>query len=189
VITPHVWLSRADRPREPDRLIVDLDPMGGGFADVRAAARDAGERLREAGLVPYAMTTGSRGIHVVCPLRRGPGFGEVHKFARAIAEAMVADDPRRLTLEWRKADRGERIYVDVNRINYAQHAVAAYGVRPRERAPVATPLRWDELSDRRLRPDRFTIESIGRRIDAEGDPWKGMGRRARSLPDLPAADA
>ena len=74
VVTPHIWLSRADEPRKPDRLILDFDPSGGGFADVRAAARDAGERLRDAGLVPYAMVTGSRGVHVVCPLRRGPSF-------------------------------------------------------------------------------------------------------------------
>jgi bifunctional non-homologous end joining protein LigD len=37
VITPHVWLSRADQPRAPDRLIIDLDPSPGiGFAEVRA---------------------------------------------------------------------------------------------------------------------------------------------------------
>ena len=47
---------------------------------------------------------------------------------------MVADDPKRLTLEWRKADRGSRIYVDVNRINYAQHSVVPYGVRAQARA-------------------------------------------------------
>src|ERR1035441_8747912 len=71
VITPHLWLSRADEPRAPDRLIIDLDPSPGiGFAEVRAAARAAGERLRDAGLVAYAMVTGSRGVHVVCPLRR-----------------------------------------------------------------------------------------------------------------------
>ena len=75
------------------------------------------------------MVTGSRGVHVVCPLRRGPTFEEVHARARSIGEAMVRDDPKRLTLEWRKDDRGARIYVDVNRINYAQHAVAPYAVR------------------------------------------------------------
>ena len=131
VITPHIWLSRADRPREPDRLIIDLDPSQGiGFTEVRAAARDAGERLRDCGLTAYAMVTGSRGIHVVAPLRRGPDFGDVHGFARALAEAMVAANPEQLTLEWHRAERGARIYVDVNRINYAQHAVAPYGVRP-----------------------------------------------------------
>jgi bifunctional non-homologous end joining protein LigD len=182
VVTPHIWLSRADEPRRPDRLIIDLDPSGGTFADVRAAARDAGDRLTDAGLVAYAMVTGSRGIHVVCPLRRGPTFSDVHEFARAIAEEMVRDNPRRLTLEWRKDDRGDKIYIDVNRINYAQHAVAPYGVRARPKAPVATPLRWDELSDRNLKPDRYTVKTIGARIESEGDPWKGMGRRARNLP-------
>ena len=75
VITPHIWLSRADLPRKPDRLIIDLDPNPGvGFAAIRAAARDAGDRLRDAGLVPFAMVTGSRGVHVVCPLRRGHDY-------------------------------------------------------------------------------------------------------------------
>jgi bifunctional non-homologous end joining protein LigD len=183
VVTPHVWLSRADEPRKPDRLTLDFDPSpGAGFGAVRAAARDAGARLRDAGLAPYAMVTGSRGVHVVCPLRRGPSFEEVHAWARALAEEMVADDPKRLTLEWRKADRGKRIYVDVNRINYAQHAVAPYGVRARPSAPVAMPVRWDELADPRLKPDRWTIRTAADRVRSDGDAWKGMARRARGLP-------
>jgi bifunctional non-homologous end joining protein LigD len=181
VVTIHTWLSRADKPHQPDRLTLDFDPSGGGFADVRAAALAAGDRLRDLGLVPFAMTTGSRGIHVVCPLRRGPDFSEVHGFARALAEDMVADDPRHLTLEWHKAERGDRIYVDVNRIAYAQHAVAPYSIRPRPQAPVAVPLHWSELSDSSLRPDGWTVENIGERLEA-GDPWAGMTRRARSLP-------
>ncbi len=183
VVTLHVWLSRADAPRQPDRLILDFDPSPGAtFGDVRAAARTAGERLRDAGLVPFAMVTGSRGVHVVCPLRRGPTFEEVHAWARSIAEAMVRDDPKRLTLEWRKDDRGARIYVDVNRINYAQHAVAPYAVRARPRAPVAMPIHWEELSDARLKPDRWTVRDAADRLAAEGDAWKGMARHARALP-------
>jgi bifunctional non-homologous end joining protein LigD len=186
VITMHTWLARADKPFQPDRLTLDFDPSGGGFGEVRAAARAAGDRLRELGLTPYAMTTGSRGIHVVCPLRRGPDFPAVHGFARNLAELMVADDPRHLTLEWRKADRGTRIYVDVNRIAYAQHAVGPYTVRPRATAPVAVPLHWDELSDRALKPDRWTIKNIAGRLD-DGDPWAGMTRHARGLPKSLAA--
>lgn len=186
VVTVHTWLSRADKPQQPDRLTLDFDPSGGGFSEVRAAARAAGDRMRDLGLSPYAMTTGSRGIHVVCPLRRGVGFPDVHGFARALAEQMVADDPRHLTLEWRKTDRGKRIYVDVNRIAYAQHAVAPYTVRARTKAPVAVPLHWDELSERSLRPDRWTIKNIADRLD-EGDPWAGMSRHARALPKLKAA--
>jgi bifunctional non-homologous end joining protein LigD len=183
VVTPHVWLSRIDAPREPDRLILDLDPAPGvGFAAVRAAAREAGERLREAGLTPHAMVTGSRGIHVVCPLRRGPSFGAVHSYARALAESMVAADPRRLTLEWHRAERGRRIYLDVNRINYAQHVVAPYGVRAKPGAPVAMPIHWEELSDARLKPNGWTVATAAVRVASEGDAWKGIGRRARTLP-------
>jgi bifunctional non-homologous end joining protein LigD len=188
VVTVHTWLSRADKPDQPDRLTLDFDPSGGGFSEVRAAARAAGDRVRDLGLTPYAMTTGSRGVHVVCPLRRGPGFPDVHGFARELAEQMVADDPRHLTLEWRKADRGKRIYVDVNRIAYAQHAVAPYSIRPRPKAPVAVPLHWEELSDRSLKPDRWTVKTIASRLD-EGDPWSGMTRHARALPKRPAATA
>jgi len=183
VVTPHIWLSRADEPDRPDRLIVDFDPSPGvSFTEVRAAARDAGERLRDAGLVPHAMVTGSRGIHVVCPLRRGPSFTEVHSFTWALAEAMVADDEKYLTLEWHRSERGQRIYVDVNRINYAQHGVAPYGVRPRPGGPVAMPIAWEELSDAALAPDRWTIETAVQRLQSQGDAWKGIGRRARKLP-------
>src|SRR3954451_25441608 len=184
VVTPHTWLSRADDPRKPDRLIIDFDPSPGGrFADVRAAAREAGSRLRDLGLETYAMVTGSRGVHVVCPLTRGPSFTDTHRLARALAERMVEESPSKLTLEWKKADRGRKIYVDVNRIAYAQHAVAPYGVRARPRAPTAMPIHWDELDDARLKPDRWTFKNAPARLEQEGDPWKGMMRRARKLPE------
>jgi bifunctional non-homologous end joining protein LigD len=181
VVTVHTWLSRADKPYQPDRLTLDFDPSGGGFDEVRAAARAAGDRLRDVGLVPYAMTTGSRGVHVVCPLRRGPDFSGVHTFARTLAEQMVQDDPEHLTLEWHKTERGKRIYVDVNRIAYAQHAVAPFSIRPRPAAPVAVTLHWDELSDKKLRPDGWTVKTVGERLEA-ADPWEGMRQHARALP-------
>ncbi len=106
----------------------------------------------------------------------------VHGYARGIAQGLAEDDPARLTLEWRRADRGARIYLDVNRINYAQHAVAPYGVRARRGAPVAMPIYWDELDDRSLKPDRWTIRTAADRVETDGDAWSGMGRRARRLP-------
>jgi bifunctional non-homologous end joining protein LigD len=183
VITPHIWLSRADRPHDPDRLIIDLDPAPQvKFTEIRAAARAVGERLRDAGLATYAMVTGSRGIHVVSPLRRGPQFTEVHRFTRALAEEMVAEDPAHLTLEWHREERGRRIYLDVNRVAYAQHVVAPYGVRARTRAPVAMPIHWDELKDARLAPDGWTVRTAPSRLEAEGDAWRGISRHARNLP-------
>jgi bifunctional non-homologous end joining protein LigD len=180
-VTPHVWTSRVDRLERPDRVIFDLDPPGDDFAAVRAAARDAGDLLRGLGLHPFTMTTGSRGLHVVAPLRRTAGFDEVHAFAREAAEALVAADPEGLTIEFRRAKRGQRIFVDVNRNAYGQHAVAPYAVRARPGAPVATPLRWEELDDDRLRPDGWTIATIGARLADGGDPWAGIGRHASDM--------
>ncbi|TML75838.1 MAG: ATP-dependent DNA ligase [Actinobacteria bacterium] len=181
-VTPHIWTSRADRPREPDRIVFDLDPAGTRFADVRAAARTLGDILRDLGLQPFAMTTGSRGLHVVVPIRRGRDYEEVHAFARTVSGALADRDPRRLTTEVRKAKRNERIFIDVGRNAYAQHAVAPYAVRPRPTAPVATPLHWEELGDRKLRPDRWTIKTIGDRLDADDDPWRRFRGSARALP-------
>lgn len=182
-ITPHVWLSKVDEPDQPDRVIFDLDPHGdrGGFADVRAAARELGELLRDRGLAPHAMVTGSQGIHVTVPIRRRHGFPEVFRWAKGVGEELVATNPRLLTIEFLKRNRGGRIFVDVRRNAYAQHAVAPYAARPRERAPVAMPIEWDELSESKLRPDRWTVATAPARLDSDGDAWKGMARRARAL--------
>jgi bifunctional non-homologous end joining protein LigD len=181
MITPHVWTSRADRLEQPDRLVFDLDPPPERFADVRATARTLGDLLRDVGLHPFAMTTGSRGIHVVCPLRRTARFDEVHAFARAVAQLLVDRDPETLTLAFRKAERGERIFLDVGRNAYGQHAVAPYAVRPLPGAPVATPLRWEELDDPGLDPQGWTVATIGRRLAEGGDPWRGIGRHGRAV--------
>lgn len=174
-VTPHVWLSRKDRIRQPDRLVFDLDPTVHDFGAVRRAARQLGELLRELGLEPFAMITGSRGIHLWVPLRRGPEFPEVRDFAHDVGMLMAERHPDELTMEFRKAKRGDRLLIDVNRNAYAQTAVPPYAVRPRPGAPVATPLEWDELSDSRLRPDRFNVRNVFRRLSAKGDPWKAMG--------------
>jgi bifunctional non-homologous end joining protein LigD len=183
-VTVHVWTSRADRPNHPDRIVFDLDPPGPRFAEVRAAARALGDIVRDAGLEPFAMTTGSRGLHVVVALRRGPAFDRVRAAANRAAAALVEREPRRLTVQHRKAKRGNRIFVDVARNAYAQHAVAPYAVRPKPNATVATPLHWDELDDRRLRPDGWTVRTIGDRLDSEGDPWADMTRRRGGIAGL-----
>jgi bifunctional non-homologous end joining protein LigD len=179
----HAWPARADEPRRPDRIIFDLDPeKDTSFADVRAAARMVGDALRDAGLVPFAMASGSRGIHVVVPVRRKLEFPEVFQWAKAFSVEVAAADPRRLTTEFYKRKREAPIFVDIRRNAYAQHAVTPYSVRAKPKAPVATPLRWEELDDRRLRPDRWDVHTVLDRVAAEGDPWKGIARRARALP-------
>jgi bifunctional non-homologous end joining protein LigD len=173
-VTLHAALSRRDNLQRPDRLVLDLDPSVDRPAEVRRAARLLGDLLRELGLNPWAMTTGSRGYHLVVPLQRRLGFDEVRAFARDLGAVAVGREPKLFTIEQRKANRGDRVLIDVMRNGYAQTSVAPYAVRARHGAPVATPLHWEELSDRRTRADRWTIKTIGRRLEVDGDPWKDI---------------
>jgi bifunctional non-homologous end joining protein LigD len=179
VVTPHVWLSRVGALDKPDRLIIDLDPGPGGVADARFAARIAREVLGEAGLATYLMATGSRGYHVVVPLRPVADFEEVRAIGFGLAEAMARRAPDRLTTEFYKTDRAGRLFLDLNRNAWAQTAVPVYAVRPKPGAPVAVPLSWDELDQ--VLPDQWNVRTIANRLDEAPDPWAGFARRARSL--------
>lgn len=181
-ITPHVWTSRVDRLRVPDRMVFDFDPPGDdpeeAFEEVRWAARSTREVLRQLGLAAFVQTSGSRGLHIHVPLAGDLGFDAVRELARGVAEVLVRRHPERLTTAQRKAKRGERIFIDVLRNAYAQTAVAPYAVRARPGAPVATPLEWDELGRSGMSPVAYTVENLFRRLGQRSDPWDRMGDAA-----------
>jgi bifunctional non-homologous end joining protein LigD len=177
-ITPHVWLSRADRLDRPDRMILDVDPGPAGTSEARFAAGAVRDLLVEVGLTPYLMATGSRGYHVVVPLRRGDSFDEVRRVARQFMRILAEREPERLTAEPRKDARRGRLYLDYLRNAYAQTAVPPYAVRPRPGAPVAVPLAWEELSE--AEPAGWSITTLPERL-RRPDPWQGYSRHARSL--------
>jgi len=178
-ITPHVWLSRADKLQFPDRLIFDLDPPK-GFAQAREAARLTHHLLDELSLASALMTTGSRGLHVIVPLDRAADFDTVRSFAWEVANVLARRHPDDLTLETRIAKRQGRLFLDTTRNAYAQTGVAPFAVRARPGAPVATPLAWEELDDRKLDSETFRLSNVRRRIEAP-DPWRNVMRRKQSL--------
>jgi len=190
-LTPHVWLSRKEPSEEagrldfPDRLIFDLDPPGESAQDlfdhVRFTARELVRLLEELGLRPFAMTTGSRGLHVAVPLDRSEPFDEVRAFARQVAELLARRHPDRLTTETRKDKRRGRLFLDYLRNGYGQTAVAPYALRPRPGAPVAAPLSLHELERGDLSPCSYRMSNVFRRLAQKKDPWKGIGDAARGL--------
>jgi len=179
-VTFHPWTSRVDHLDNPDLVVFDLDPdPGQGLDVVRAAARAVRRALEEVGLVPFVQTSGSRGFHVVGPLRPDADVEVVKAFADDLAILVAGRDPERLTVEWRKAKRDGRLLLDTARNGYAQTAVAPYSVRARPGAPVATPIDWDELG--RVEPRSYRLGNLRRRLARKPDPWAGMADQAGSL--------
>ena len=180
-ITQHVWLSRLSRIHHPDQMIFDLDPPDDDFEVVRRAALDCLEVLDALSLPAGVKTTGSRGLHIVTPLRRQEHFDTVREFARDCARLMVARHPDRYTLEQRIDRRDGKLYLDVQRNAYGQTAVAPYSLRAREDAPVATPIPRRALDNPDLHSRSYTLESIHRYLAQSGNPWQDLRRRSCGL--------
>jgi bifunctional non-homologous end joining protein LigD len=180
-ITPHVFLSRTTDLDHPDRMVIDIDPGGDDPAGVRSAALLVREVLDEVHLPAFAMATGSRGLHVVVPLDGSATFDDSRTLARGLAEVLVTRHPEKLTVESSRAKRRGRIYLDVMRNAYAQTAVAPYAVRAVEGAPVAMPLEWHAVEDRRFQPRRHTLRTAAAHVREHGDAWSSMQRHASSV--------
>lgn len=180
-ITPHIWLSKIDKLHYPDRLIFDLDPGKQSFAVVRETALALKELLDHIKMESFVMTTGSKGLHVAVPLDRTARFAHVRDFAQNVAQFLIHHDPKRLTMEIRIASRKGRLFIDTLRNSFGATGVAPYAVRARPNAPVATPLDWEEVKNPQLRPDKYTIKNMFRRLSKKNDPWRNIDKKAYSV--------
>ncbi|WP_327720471.1 non-homologous end-joining DNA ligase [Streptomyces sp. NBC_00490] len=178
-LTLHRWLSRVGRVEQPDRMVFDLDPFDDDFAPVHEAAWLLAELLDELKLPSALMTTGSRGLHVVVPVTGHHDFDEVREFAKDVADTLAAAHPEKFTTAARKKDRGERLYLDVQRNGYAQTAVVPFTVRAKRGAPVAMPMSWTQLDDPGLDARRWSIEDAVEQ--ARTNPWAGVMAKGRAL--------
>ncbi len=181
VCVPHIWLSKEPKLNYPDRMIFDFDPSPGvSFAMVKWAVQEMKKHLTLLGLPVFVMTTGSRGLHVVVPIKRNYLFDVVRGFAQEIAKCLVNKYPSKLTVEIRKAKRGKRIFIDTLRNAWGATTVAPYAVRAKEGAPIAVPLKWTEVSGLTT-SHKYTIKNIFQRISRVGDPWKNINKEACAL--------
>ncbi|GHJ41424.1 non-homologous end-joining DNA ligase [Streptomyces sp. TS71-3] len=178
-VTLHRWQSRERDVDRPDRLVFDLDPPDAEFEPVREAALLLHDFFDELRLPSAAMTTGSRGLHVIVPLDGRAGFDEVRDFAHEVAQALADAHPRTLTTAIRKKDRDGRLYLDVQRNAYAQTSVTPWTVRAKRGAPVAAPLSWDQVADPAVTARRWTLENAVEH--ARTKPWADLPLRGRAL--------
>ncbi|MGP1309535.1 MAG: DNA ligase D [Phycisphaerales bacterium] len=187
VLEIHPWGSTQEHLERPDMLTFDLDPGDGApFEMVKEGARTMHDILQNVGLRSFLKTTGGKGLHVVVPMRPGVEWERAKEFCAAVANDLTRREPDRYVAKSSKAARKGKIFIDYLRNSRGATSVAPYSTRARPGAPVATPLRWDELS-RLDSPAKYTVRNVTRRLSRlKDDPWAGYAGVDQRLE--PAAD-
>jgi bifunctional non-homologous end joining protein LigD len=170
-ITFHTWLSRAENPDFPDKVIIDLDPPGQEFAKIRKTLFRVRDFFDKTELRVFLMTTGSKGLHFVIPVEPENTFEKVKFKADLLAERLEKECESQFTTNLSKNKREGKIYLDSQRNSYGQTGVAPYSLRPVKGAPIATPIHWDEAFQKGFNARKYHIRNIFRRLAHVRDPW------------------
>jgi bifunctional non-homologous end joining protein LigD len=181
----HPWTSTAASPDEPSYALVDIDPgTETTWDDTLTIARLYRVALDKLDLVARPKVTGKRGIQIYIPIKPGYSFSETSAFVEALSRTVGGVVRELVSWKWHKSARGGKARLDYTQNQVNKTLVAAYSVRPSPGAPVSVPLEWDELDDRKLRPDRWTIRDVLKRLETVGDPFDALVGEDQALPLL-----
>jgi bifunctional non-homologous end joining protein LigD len=176
----NTWYSRVDKLERPDFVLFDLDPSPDvGFPETVQVALLVKETLDTLGLGSFCKTSGSDGIHVLVPIERRSSYDDTRQFAEIVAGALARTHRGLVTTEWSKAKR-RGVLIDANQNGEGKTIASVYSVRPKEGAPVSTPLRWDEVNEK-LDPAAFTMDVVRGRVREHGDLFEGVLKTRQSL--------
>jgi DNA ligase D-like protein (predicted ligase)/DNA ligase D-like protein (predicted polymerase)/DNA ligase D-like protein (predicted 3'-phosphoesterase) len=175
-IEMHPLHSRCEDVAHPDYLFFDLDPFPPyTYEDVLAVARHVKVLLDGLGLASFPKTSGATGLQIYVPLEPGAAtHAEARGFVGACGRLIRDVDPERVTLAWRVADRAGKIFIDHNMNRQGANIAAAYSLRPERRAPVSTPLSWEEVGAGGFEPADFRIDNVWERLGRVGDLFSGV---------------
>ncbi len=185
----HPLHSRCADVGHPDYLFFDLDPFPPyTYEDVLIVARHIKVVLDQLGLPSFPKTSGATGLQIYVPVERGLyTYDTVRAFVGAVGRMIRQADPDRVTMAWKVADRTGKIFIDHNMNRAGANISAAYSLRPEPRAPVSTPLTWDEVMEGGFEPQDFRIDDVWKRFSRVGDLFAGVRTEAADLTDALAA--
>jgi bifunctional non-homologous end joining protein LigD len=181
----HPWTSRIEDPSLPTYALFDIDPgEQTSWKEVLALARLHRTAFEHLDVAAYPKVTGRRGLQIWVPIATGPSFDETREWVERVSRTVGAVLPDVVSWRWTVRERG-----GLARLDYTQNAVnktlvAPYSPRATPGAPVSAPIEWDELEDPKLRPDRYTIRTIGRRLEERGDLFAPVLTTHQALPRL-----
>lgn len=170
------WHSRTGKLEKPDYCLIDLDAKSCGFETVVKVAQEVRRLLDDLEVPSVPKTSGKTGLHVCIPLGAKYSYEQSKQFAQLIVGMVNERMPELTSVERNPAKRKNKIYLDYLQNRTGQTMAAPYCVRPVPGATVSTPLKWSEVR-KGLDPTRFTIKTIGKRLDKVGDLWEpALGR-------------
>ena len=179
----HPWTSRIDDVHKPRYALVDIDPgTDTSWDELLTLARLHRSALDHLGVRGCPKVSGRRGLQVWIPIEPGPTYDDTRSWVERLSRIIAAVAGDLVSWEWEKRARGGRARLDYTQNAINKTLVAPYSARPADGAPVSTPIRWEELDDPSLRPDRWTIRTVGARVDELGDL---MARRPATRNDCP----
>jgi bifunctional non-homologous end joining protein LigD len=182
VVEFHTWGTVRKRLEKPDRIVFDLDPGEGvGWREIVEAAVHIRGELQTLGLVPFAKTSGGKGVHVVVPVVPRLSWKQVHQATGDIAETIAKRAPDVFTSSMSKDSRKGRIFIDFHRNARSATAAAPYSLRARTNLPASAPLSWDDIEAIDA-PEDLNYSSLPSLVAASGDPWAAIDEFARELP-------
>jgi len=177
----HVWSSRVGTLEKPDWCILDLDPKGAPLTDVVRVARTTRSLCQEIELPSFVKTSGQAGLHVMLPLGGQCTYEQSRQLGELLARVVVQKHPDIATIQRVVSAREGRVYVDYLQNGHGRTIAAPLSVRAMAGAPVSTPLRWREVTDK-LNPQRFTIKTVPQRLRrAREEPLRAV---MEAKPDL-----
>jgi bifunctional non-homologous end joining protein LigD len=180
-LTFHLGLSKIDKINYPSYLIFDLDPSLEDIVLLKTVVKRVKQLLDDLEVKAFIQTTGSRGFHIYIPLKKDSTFTKTHAFAKKFASYLAQEYPQEITIEQRKIKREKKVLIDYMRNSLRATSVAPYSLRPKENAPVATPLNWDELEDKDLTSQSYNLKNIFKRLNKIKDPWGEMFHHQSSI--------
>jgi bifunctional non-homologous end joining protein LigD len=181
----HPWTSTTSAPDEPSYALIDIDPGSAtSWEETLVLARLFRTALDHLGVVGLPKVTGMRGLHVWIPVRAGYTFDETRDWVERLSRAVGASAPELVSWEWSKGARAGRARLDYTQNALNRTLAAPYAVRAAPAGPISMPIRWDELDDPDLRPDRWNLRDAPERIAAVGDLFGAARAVAQELPPL-----
>ncbi len=179
----HPLHSRCDDVEHPDYLFFDLDPFPPyTYEDVLVVGRHIKALLDQLGLIAFPKTSGATGLQIFMPVTRGTySYGQVRAFVGACGRLIRDADPDRVTMAWKIADRTGKVFIDHNMNRRGANIAAAYSLRPEPRAPVSTPLTWEDVAQGGFEPQDFRIDNVWERFASVGDLFAGVLTEAVDL--------